>query len=1009
MRLFFAMTLLFAQSLFAGISPTDIQTLALPAELNGLDIWLGHAIFDDAGNQYVVGQARVPESATPTRFPSSNSGDALALKYSPTGELVYFKTFGAASTESVGSSDWAVRAAVAPDGRLYIIGMTNSPDFPNAGDGRTREGFVATLSADGSQILGGRRIDGSPTEIALGPNGAVYVAGDTTSPTFPVTVGPIPVTGPGEIYVSADGGVTWQASSTGLIDRSFGRPIIHPTDPQTIYLEQARGLARSDDGGATWTESGVPTSSQASYGPPWFRPRAIALDPHDVDRVYNGGTDGLYRSDDGGASWTKLPLEPGFVSDLVLDPDSPDTLYALTPNGVFKSADAGQTWTLKTTAAGTRGALALDPSAPQTVYFAESRPGGQVQRSTDGGETWTSIRNGLPENLVVSSLAVDPRSSQTLYLASDYLGVFRSEDAGASWQARGADTYANSAGARIVVDPFTDGRLWVNGQRSDDEGLTWERVGADLEFPLTTSFALDPLTPNRLLASAVAGDREPNAFLLRLTADLETDYARAFGGIHKDSVGGLAVDDLGGAAIVGVTASRDFPLVNPLDAEIGDREDAFLIVLSPDGETVELATFLGDRSAQRADGVVYASDRSLYVAGRSEGPIVNGSSFESTDGFVAKIAADLGAVDAWLPVGGSNLDYLTDLAINSSGQPVILGATSSNDLPVTASGGDCGPLDLPNSALFVALLDADLAGVESLLRYAGPPHFVTAVLGLAAGSGSQVEIVVNGPTKLALPDGPLEQRQGLQRLTVEASPSSAIAVTCAVNGASFLSGTVAPGQILTLRGTGLGPDELVAFAYVEGEPLPTELGGVRVLFDGEPAPVIHAWDLQTSVVAPASVAGKSQVSVEVEVDGELSDPITLAVSAASPGVFVLGPNGESALSVDWLLVGAEHPVAGGDYVAVYITGAGQLSSAVDWASWAQLDAPYATVSGEVVATIGGAPAEVAYAGQAPGLVNAVQQVNLLVPAGTPAGEVDLTLEIAGRPAQTVKLFVGGAQ
>lgn len=1008
MRFILTLFLLAAPLSFAAVAPRSVDVVPPPAQFDGRGVWVGDSVFDASGNQYLVGQVCDGQTAVCLTDPSGNTGDLLVIKLSPSGQTLYANTFGPPDSDGVLAVEWGVGAAVASDGRLFVAGLTSSADFPNPGDPAApnqRGGFVVAVSPDGSEILEGARIDGIPTEIAVGPNGEVYVAGDSESTEFPITAGTIPPSGPGAIYVSADGGETWQDSSSGLTDRVFGRPIFHPVQTQVVYLEQTIGLARSADGGLTWTEKRVPTGDQLPFIPPWLRPRGIALDPRDADVVYSGGPDGLFRSDDGASSWTKLPLEVWIV-DLVLDPDSPDTLYALGNDGFYKSTDAGQTWTLQQAASGFRGAVALDPSDSQTVYFAEWNPGGQVQRSTDGGATWTSIRSDLPDNLVVDSIAVDPFDSDVLYVGSGHQGVFRSDDAGQTWSQQGAATFDPIAGARIVADPLVADRLWASAQRSDDAGLTWETVGDDLDFPLATLFAPDPSSTGRVLAATADGGRQPNAFLMRFSQTLEVEYARIFGGLDRDHVRGMTIDSTGAALIVGYTFSPDFPMVNALDAEFQGTHDVFLVSVSPDGQTVDLSTFLGTRTTQIANSVAVAPDGSIYVAGQSSGELVNGSSFESMDGYIAKIASDRGSLEAVFAVGGSSSgDSLFEVAVTPSGTPVVLGVTTSSDFRPNAFGGDCTALDSPDGAHFIALLDADLSGVQSMLRYSAPPLFhIREVLGLNVDA-TTVDVAFKGVSRLALPGMPIEDREGWQRISFDLTEDdSDMAVACALNGASFASGPVSPGQILTLQGVGLGPDELVAFSYEDGQSLPTELGGVRVLFDDQPAAIFHAWDAQTSVVVPSSVSG--QTSVEVEMGGAKSAPIVMGVSTASPGLFLIGGEGEALVDANWQFVNASNPVAPGDVVTAYLTGSGPFSTTVDFNAWAPVEAPFATVTGNVTATIGGVAADVVYIGQAPGLPNAVQQVNVVVPAGVSSTEpADFTLSGGGASTQPAPLYL----
>ena len=113
-----------------------------------------------------------------------------------------------------------------------------------------------------------------------------------------------------------------------------------------------------------------------------------------------------------------------------------------------------------------------------------------------------------------------------------------------------------------------------------------------------------------------------------------------------------------------------------------------------------------------------------------------------------------------------------------------------------------------------------------------------------------------------------------------------------VNAASFLPGPVAPGEIVTVFGTGFGPGQLTTFRLASGF-VNTILGGTRVLFDGIPAPLIYSVENQLSVVVPYAVAGPS-TQVQVEYRGTKSAPVTLQLAPVSPAIFTLDASGRGA-------------------------------------------------------------------------------------------------------------------
>ena len=110
-----------------------------------------------------------------------------------------------------------------------------------------------------------------------------------------------------------------------------------------------------------------------------------------------------------------------------------------------------------------------------------------------------------------------------------------------------------------------------------------------------------------------------------------------------------------------------------------------------------------------------------------------------------------------------------------------------------------------------------------------------------------------------------------------------------VNGATFQSGPVAPGEIVSLFGSAIGPPTPALLALTNPRLVANSLEGVQVYFDGVPAPLLYASAGQVNVVVPYSVAGKSTTELQLEYLGVLSNPVTLQVAATAPGVF----------SIDW--------------------------------------------------------------------------------------------------------------
>ena len=207
------------------------------------------------------------------------------------------------------------------------------------------------------------------------------------------------------------------------------------------------------------------------------------------------------------------------------------------------------------------------------------------------------------------------------------------------------------------------------------------------------------------------------------------------------------------------------------------------------------------------------------------------------------------------------------------------------------------------------------------------------------------------------------------------------------NAASYMVGGVAPGEIVSIFGTGIGPNPPTGLTIDGAGLVPDALGGVQVLFDTIPAPMLYAGPSQLNLVVPFEVAGKTNSTMQIEYQGQVLWSGSLSVVAAAPAFFTQDASGTglaAALNQDGSVNSPTNPAASGSIISLFGTGAGQMNPASVDGQLAGSDParPLQPVS----ATIGGVPAQVTYAGPAPGLVFGVLQLNLKIPAGTPPGD-----------------------
>jgi len=229
------------------------------------------------------------------------------------------------------------------------------------------------------------------------------------------------------------------------------------------------------------------------------------------------------------------------------------------------------------------------------------------------------------------------------------------------------------------------------------------------------------------------------------------------------------------------------------------------------------------------------------------------------------------------------------------------------------------------------------------------------------------------------------------------APASSVTVTSIGNAASGAGGPIAPGEMVAIKGSGLGPASGISFTVdpVTGKVDPT-LAGTQVFFGSFAAPITYTSAGQINAIVPYEIAGQSQVTMQVQYQGS-SWLTVLYVATAAPGAFTFNGTGTGqaiAANQDGSLNGSSNPAAPGSYVTVYFTGGGEthppgVDGSVTGSVLKWLTQP-------VSVTVGGVAATVAFDGAAPTFVDGVGQLNIQLANNTPAGA-----------AQPVVITVGG--
>jgi uncharacterized protein (TIGR03437 family) len=221
-----------------------------------------------------------------------------------------------------------------------------------------------------------------------------------------------------------------------------------------------------------------------------------------------------------------------------------------------------------------------------------------------------------------------------------------------------------------------------------------------------------------------------------------------------------------------------------------------------------------------------------------------------------------------------------------------------------------------------------------------------------------------------------------------------------VNSASNLGGIVAPGEMVVIYGSELGPPQLAGLQLTSSGRLSTHVAGTQVLFNNVPAPLVYVRSDQVAAIVPNAVRGQPSATVQVRYQSQTSSTFSLPVSQTAPGLFTLDQTGRgqgAILNQDNTINGRLNAAPRGSVVVLY--GTGQGASDPDWAEDELAAEPLPKPVNPVKVTIGGQAGEILYAGAAPGMAG-VMQVNVRIPAGTKAGSaVPIVLSVGTASSQ----------
>jgi uncharacterized protein (TIGR03437 family) len=548
--------------------------------------------------------------------------------------------------------------------------------------------------------------------VAVDSLGNIYVVGSTASFDFPVLNAFQNANIGTQVIYSTDAGATWKSLASPFPIANVFQPLIAAVDPKnssTLYVASGNTVCKSTDGGHNFHCVAL------SFISPQANINSLAIDPQQTSTIYAaaGVTGGVFKSTDGGQTWTNagkgLPTS-SFAGAIAIDPFHPNILYVWVGNGGYVSQDGAASWTPSSlpwpSALVTSGTFSFDPVTPGVIYG----PGFvanvvKVQKSIDGGRTWTPLNTPFNSCCVVP----DPKVSGRLYdlIFQNNGGVpagalWSSQDGGLTWTSSAVP--APAAGP-LVIDPSNSQIFLAGGDRSTDGGATW--------FPTNVSRPINPFfAPSATDLVYAIAPITSDAFIAKFLPDGQTlVFATYFGGMGNDSGNSIALDSSGNIWIAGTTSSYDLPVTpGAFQSTLKGPTNGFAAKFTNDGKLLA-STYLGGSGQDAVLGIaigpngnpwliaqVLSMDFPFTMDGPAPSPLATGALSE-LDSSAAKLLYSA-PVDGVFDLGGKGI------AIDPAGNVTVTGVAFDPLFTVTAGAFQSGALGQSNPKAFVRKIDS---------------------------------------------------------------------------------------------------------------------------------------------------------------------------------------------------------------------------------------------------------------------------------------------------------------
>jgi len=552
---------------------------------------------------------------------------------------------------------------------------------------------------------------------------------------------------------------------------------------------------------------------------------------------------------------------------------------------------------------------------------------------------------------------------------------------------------------RILLDG--DGNIYVAGSTTSQNFPTTSGVfqttagsgfiaklngkGTALVYSTYVGGPVQGLATDSSGAVYAAGTSGSNAFAMKLTSDgSQAVYSMAFGGSGNTQGLGVAVDPSGNAYITGFTNAPDFPTTSgAVQFQYMGFNDGFVTEISPDGSTIIYSTFLGGTGDDQPSDIAVDSSGNAYVTG-----LTRSQDFPTTAGVARPTGHGQDAFLTKIDPTGSQFVFSTYLGGGDS-NPKSHALALDRQGNIYTTGGAFYETAGPDSGDVVQVISPD--GTAVLSRAAFPERLPSNGVAIAVDPFGNAYIA--GMTEYAQAAGivfelPIDTTPGVVEPTFRGGLLDAYVARISPvlippdgikNVASLISGPVAPGEAITITGV-------------------TSTRGLHVFFDGVSEPIYTApgFLLPISTQVPFAVDGQTSTVLQFESWGTRSDPVTLMVVPADPGIFATITNADGSTN------SASIPAAQGSVITARATGCGQTDPPT---ADGQILTSSAQIHLPVTAAIGGVPATVIFAGAPAGTQANIVQIQVQVPDNAPSGQQMLVITVGGAVAPPVTVVI----